>query len=161
MSKQSAALTPQRDALIESAARAAADFGAAAGVVDEAASRVLRVNPTDLSILGVLYERQQLAASEAAAAVGLSPAATSTAIQRLLAAGHLTRATDPTDRRRAVLALTRSTRDLLARIYEPIGTAGRALLADYHDDELRLITAFLERGRELQNQHAARTRKLR
>ncbi|WP_073251730.1 MarR family winged helix-turn-helix transcriptional regulator [Cryptosporangium aurantiacum] len=157
MSKQS----PERELLVERAARAAADFGAAAGAVDEQARAVLGINPTDASILAVLYEREQLTAGEAAAAIRLSPAATSTAIQRLVAAGHLTRTPDPADRRRAVLVLTEATRTLLAAIYEPIGDEGTALLADYTDDELRVVTRFLERGRALQLAHADRVRALR
>ena len=156
MSKQSS----ERQALLEAAARGAADFGAAAGVVDDEVCAVLRINRTDAEILAVLVQRGRLTAGEAAAAVRLSPAATSTAIQRLVAAGHLTRSADPEDRRRALLLLTEPARELLGRMYGPIGAEGAAMLADYTDDELRLITGFLTRGRELQLAHATRIREL-
>ena len=58
------------------------------------------------------------------AAAGLSPAATTAAIQRLVAAGHLSRDVDGRDRRRAVVALTPPARDLFDRAYTPIGRAG-------------------------------------
>ncbi|GAA0270100.1 MarR family transcriptional regulator [Cryptosporangium japonicum] len=156
MSKQS-----ERDALVESAARAAAEFGAAAGAVDEQACAVLGVNPTDAAILAALHVQGRLTAGETAAAVNLSPAATSTAIQRLAAAGHLTRTPDPTDRRRAVLVLTASAREVITAIYDPIATEGVAALAEYSDEELRVITRFLDQGRALQLAHAARVRALR
>ncbi|GAA3385249.1 MarR family transcriptional regulator [Cryptosporangium minutisporangium] len=158
MSKQS---SDGRQDLIDRAARAAAEFGAAAGAVDEQACAVLGINPTDASILATLAVRERLTAGEAATAVRLSPAATSTAIQRLAAAGYLTRTPDPADRRRAVLVLTETARELIAAIYEPIGTEGTALLAEYTDEELRIVTRFLERGRALQLAHADRVRAMR
>ncbi|MFG1928721.1 MarR family winged helix-turn-helix transcriptional regulator [Cryptosporangium sp. NPDC048952] len=155
MSKQS-----ERAALLEATATAAAEFGAAAAQVDAAASAILGVNRTDLRILGSLYGRKRLTAGEAAAAAGLSAAATSTAIQRLLAAGYVSRDPDPQDRRRAVLALTPPAHRILQRIYDPIGAAGRAALDTYTDAELSLVERFLTRGRELQLSHAERIHSL-
>ncbi len=142
----------------DEAARAAADFGAASDAVDDAAATILGVNRTDLRILGLVLEAGALSAAPLADAAGLSPAATSTAIQRLVAAGHLTRTVDEADRRRAVVKVTPRAAELLDRIYGPIGHAGRRELARYSDAELTLITDFLRRGRELQLRQAERIR---
>ena len=142
------------------AARAAADFGDATDVVDTAAATVLGVNRTDLRILGLLLTEGPMAAGPLAAAAGLSPAATSTAIQRLVAAGHLTRAVDPGDRRRAVVQLTASAVAALERIYAPIHRAGVRELARYSPEELALIVDFLTRGRRMQLEQAERVRAL-
>jgi DNA-binding MarR family transcriptional regulator len=146
--------------LLAGAAEAAAGVGAAAGAVDDAAAAAFGVNRTDLRIIGLLHRAGELSAGQLAAAAGLSPAATSTAIQRLAAAGHLTRAVDGHDRRRAVVALTAPAAGLLTRIYAPIGHAGRAELGRYSPAELQLITGFLRRGTRLQLSQADRVRGL-
>ena len=148
MSKQSA---------VERAARAAAEFGDAADVVDEAAAAAFGVNRTDLRLLGAV-RHGALTAGQVAEAVHLSPAAATTAIQRLVARGHLTREPDPADRRRAVVALTPSARRLAEGIYGPVGDAGVAALQAWTAAELELIADFLERGRALQLAEAARIR---
>ena len=148
MSKQSA---------VERAARAASEFGDAADAVDAASAAVCGVNRTDLRLLGAL-RHGALTAGQAAAAVHLSPAAATTAIQRLVARGHLTREPDPADRRRAVVMLTPSARELADRIYGPVGEAGVAALQRWTAAELELIAEFLERGRALQLAEAARIR---
>lgn len=146
MSKQTA---------IERAARAAERFGAAADAVDAAAADAMGVNRTDLRILGTVVERS-LTAGQVAEAVGLSPAAATTAIQRLVARGYLTREPDPDDRRRAVIELTASAREQAERIYGPVGAAGEAELRRWTEDELQLIADFLERGCALQLAQADR-----
>ncbi|TWF79314.1 DNA-binding MarR family transcriptional regulator [Pseudonocardia hierapolitana] len=144
---------------MERAARAAAEFGGAADAVDAAAADVFGINRTDLRILGVVMDGP-LTAGQVAAAVHLSPAAATTAIQRLVARGYLTREPDPEDRRRAVVAPTASARELAERIYGPVGEAGAAQMHCWSAAELELIADFLERGRAMQLAHAARIREL-
>ena len=143
------------------AARAAADFGAAADAVDQAAATGLGVNRTDLRIIGRVKDAGAMAAGALSDAVQLSPAATTTAIQRLVAAGHLTRAVDGADRRRAAVTVTPSASALLADLYGPIAQAGHRELARYSAAELGLITGFLRRGHDLQHAQADRIRRMR
>jgi DNA-binding MarR family transcriptional regulator len=159
MLRVSKQIVPQ--AALTAAAQAAADFGAAAVEVDEAAAAVFGVNRTDLRIIGLLHKAGPMSAGPLAVAARLSPAATSTAIQRLVAAGCVTRSVDDADRRRAVVALTPWATDLLAQIYAPIGEAGLAELADYSVAEIALVTEALRRGERLQVAHAERIRGLR
>ncbi|BEL08660.1 hypothetical protein Q0Z83_068510 [Actinoplanes sichuanensis] len=163
MSKQS--LTGRRPAgppgertPLEAAADAAAGFGAATDEVDEAAAGVLGVNRTDLRILGLVEAAGAMTAGALAGAARLSPAATTAAIQRLVAAGHLRRDTDPEDRRRAVVTVTAETVEVVDRLYGPIAEAGHRLLTRYTVEELRLVTGFLELGRTMQLEQAARIR---
>ena len=144
--------------LREEAARAAADFGAAADVVDEAAAATLGVNRTDLRILGLIHAAGALSATALAGAAKLSPAATTTAIHRLGAAGYVTRSVDEGDRRRAVVALTPEAEKLFARVYDPVGRAGQRILTGYSAEELALITGFLRRGIDMQLAEADRIR---
>jgi DNA-binding MarR family transcriptional regulator len=144
--------------MLTRAAEAAAAFGAAAGTVDMAAAEAFGVNRTDLRILGLVHQAGALSAGRLSEAAGLSPAAMSTAIQRLTAAGHITRATDDQDRRRAVVTLTNPAAGLLTEIYGPIGEAGLDELRRYSADEITLITEFLRRGERFQLAQAERIR---
>lgn len=157
MSKQSPDAVRE---LRTAAADAAAAFGAASDVVDSAAAALFGVNRTDLRILGLVAEAGEMAAGALATAAALSPAATTTAIQRLVSAGHLSRTVDDRDRRRVVVALTPPARDLLDRAYAPIGRAGRRELARYSAEELTVILDFLRRGIRLQLGQAERIRAL-
>jgi DNA-binding MarR family transcriptional regulator len=142
---------------VKRAARAAERFGSAADAVDAAAADLLGVNRTDLRILGAVVEGA-LTAGQVADAVGLSPAAATTAIQRLVARGYLTREPDPDDRRRAVVELTPSARQQAKLIYGPVGEAGMSELQRFTAAELEVIADFLERGRALQLAQAERIR---
>jgi DNA-binding MarR family transcriptional regulator len=144
----------------DEAAQAAADFGSAADAVDAAAAALFGINRTDLRILGLVFEAGAIAAGPLAAAARLSPAATSTAIQRLVTAGYLSRGVDDRDRRRAIVALTRSATTLLERVYAPLARAGKRELARYSADELAVIVDFLRRGIRLQLAQAERIRGL-
>jgi DNA-binding MarR family transcriptional regulator len=149
-----------RESALAGASQAAADFGAAASAVDEAAMTVFGVNRTDLRIIGLLHEGSPLPAGRLAAAAGLSPAAASTAIQRLAAAGCVTRTADPADRRRAVVALTAPAAELFGQVYGPIREAGLAELAEYTTAEITLVTEVLRRGERMQLAQAERIRGL-
>ena len=144
--------------LRDETAQAAADFGAAADVVDEAAAATFGINRTDLRILGLVHTAGAMSATVLAGAAKLSPAATTTAIHRLGAAGYLTRTVDEGDRRRAVVALTSDAQELISRVYGPVERAGRRVLAAYSPEELALITGFLRCGIDMQLAEADRIR---
>ncbi|WP_225439855.1 MarR family winged helix-turn-helix transcriptional regulator [Amycolatopsis eburnea] len=147
-----------KQSLVTEATHAASDFGAANDVVDEAAAAAFGVNRTDLRIIGLVAASGALTAGRLAAEANLSPAATTTAIQRLTRAGHLTRRTDADDRRRAVVELTPGAAELLAEIYAPIERAGRAILEDYAPEQLALVIEVLRKGERMQRAEAARIR---
>jgi DNA-binding MarR family transcriptional regulator len=149
-----------KQSAVERAARAASEFGAAADAVDEAAAAVFCVNRTDLRILGFVIMGGAHTAGQVAAAARLSPAAATTAIQRLVARGYLTRETDAGDRRRAVVLATPTATALADRVYGPVGAAGVDELRRWSEAELELIADFLERGRALQLAQAERIRRL-
>lgn len=146
--------------MVADAAAAAAAFGAAAAAVDEAAAIAFGVNRTDLRIIGTLHQSGPLTAGQLANSCKLSPAATSTAIQRSVSAGHVTREIDEDDRRRAVVAITEAAIRRLEAIYGPVGAAGMIQLAEYKPAELALLTDFLRRGEVLQLAQAERIRGL-
>lgn len=144
--------------MVTEATQAAAAFGAANDVVDEAAAAAFGVNRTDLRIIGLVSAAGTLTAGGLAEKAGLSPAATTTAIQRLTKAEHLTRRTDADDRRRAVVELTPAAAELLEEIYAPIERAGRALLEEYSAEQLELVIEVLRKGERMQLAEAERIR---
>lgn len=143
------------------AAAAAAGFGAASGAVDDAAAVAFGVNRTDLRIIGALHRDGPLTAGRIAEASGLSPAATTTAIQRLVTAGHATRDVDAFDRRRVVVSLVASAAQLLETIYGPVAEAGMKVLDRYETADLALLGDFLRRGEAVQRDQASRIGQLR
>jgi DNA-binding MarR family transcriptional regulator len=144
-----------REGLLDEVSREVAEFQSAADLVDEAASARLGINRTDLRCLGLLFVRGALTAGQLAQASGLSPGATTTALDRLERAGYARRVRDPADRRGILVELTLEARRLIEEIYGPIGRAGRTRLSRYTDEELVLLRDFLREGRALQVEHAA------
>jgi len=147
-----------KQSLVTEATRAAAASGAAGDVVDEAAAAAVGVHRTDLRILGLVAAAGTLTAGALATRAHLSPAATTTAIQRLTHAGHLTRRTATDDRRRAVVELTPEAAKRLEQIYAPIERAGRAILEDYTPEQLAVVVEGLHRGERMQLEEADRSR---
>jgi len=149
-----------KQSLVTEATQALAASGAANDVVDEAAASAFGVNRTDLRIIGLIAAAGTLTAGQLATQAHLSPAATTTAIQRLTHAGHLTRRTATEDRRRAVVELTPEAAKLLEEIYTPIERAGRVILEDYSAEQLALVVEVLRRGEQMQLREAERIRTL-
>lgn len=148
-----------KQSLVERAARAAERFGAATDAVDEAAAQALHVNRTDLRILAELASSgTPMTAGGLAVAARRSPAAITSAIQRLAARGLVERRPDEADRRRAVVDLTDDARDRIDRIYGPVAAAGLAALQRLSQDELRTVAEVLERGHAIQAEQAERIR---
>lgn len=147
---------------IERAAEAAAAFGSARGVVDDAASEVIGIGRSDLRVLGAAHfaGEEGISAGSLALEVGLSPAATTEAVQRLVARGLVSRTADPRDRRRAVITASDRGGSMVDDVYGPLAAAGHELLAVYTVAELRIIVDFLDRGRRFQYAQAARVRTL-
>lgn len=143
---------------VQRVARAAADFGDAADVLRHAVAVRLGLNRTDHAILAALRAGRSASAGELATAVGLSPAATTEAVQRLTARGLLVRATDPADRRRALITMAPEIAAQLGALLAPVRDAGEELLRRYTDAELELLAEFLEHGSRLQLAQAQRIR---
>jgi DNA-binding MarR family transcriptional regulator len=147
-----------REQLLQEVSREIAEFQSAADLVDEAASLRLGINRTDLRCLGLLFARGPLSAGQLAQASGLSPGATTTAIDRLEKAAYARRARNTGDRRGVMVDLTEQARRLIEDIYGPVGRAGMERLHRYTDEQLLLLRDFLREGQALQVECAAAIR---
>jgi DNA-binding MarR family transcriptional regulator len=124
--------------------------------IDESAARLLGVNRTDLRCLVRLRTRGPMTAGELAVEAGLTPGATTTAIDRLERAGYARRVRDDADRRRVMVAPTEAADAAGQRIWGPLSLESFAQLKGYTLAELALINRFLDQVVAQQQRHAAR-----
>jgi DNA-binding MarR family transcriptional regulator len=147
-----------RSELVHEVMRAVAAFQDATDQVDEAAATRLGLNRTDLRCLGLLTRTGAMAAGRLADAAGLSPGATTTAVDRLIRAGYARRNRDTGDRRRVTVEPTPAAQTAAEEIWGPIGAEAQQRLSRRSIGELTLIRDFLAEGHEMQTRHAERVR---
>ncbi|WP_406499983.1 MarR family transcriptional regulator [Streptomyces sp. NBC_00846] len=123
---------------------------------DEAVAARLGLNRTDLRCLDVVLGSGPLSAGEISAAVKLSPAATTTAIDRLERAGYASRTRDHDNRRRVLVTATDAARTVEAEIFRPVGQAGAQALSRYNENQLAVILDFLQTARRVQQAQTTR-----
>ncbi len=113
----------------------------------EAARRQLGMNASDLTALGLVYDRAQhgvaMTPGELALELDLSPSATTALVDRLEAAGHLVRGRHESDGRRVVLAMTETAAEVGRTAFAPLGQQIARALADREPHELRLVVDVL------------------
>lgn len=126
--------------------------------VDEAAAAAIGVNRTDLRCLDLLLATGDMAPSRLSTELGLTTGSVTAMLDRLERQDYVTRSPDPADRRKVVIRVTEAAREKTEVIYGPIADAGQEILARYSAAELETIIDFLDRSRELQDEHAARIR---
>jgi DNA-binding MarR family transcriptional regulator len=147
-------LSDERVALLQELIAANRAYQTAVEKMDDAFCKLAGVNRTDGRCLDVIDQRPGLTAGELAAAVGLSPGAVTTALDRLEARGFVTRTRDPADRRRVTLRLTPEFSKLAWSAYGPLGEMGGPMIAELSDEELGAIIRFLRGGTGINEQRA-------
>jgi DNA-binding MarR family transcriptional regulator len=127
---------------------------------EDAAAEYFGVNRTAMRCMDVLERVGRLTAGEIATETGLSSGAVTALLDRLERVGYVRRIRDPADRRRVFVELTETARKLAQEVYGPL-TEAMAEFDRYSDAELRLITAYIERGSELLLDLTARVEQMR
>lgn len=115
----------------------------------------LEVNATDLNAMQHLIMAGPLSPSALAKRLGLSTAATTTAIDRLEAVGHVRRSANPEDRRGVIVEATPASRDRAMRMLVPMIVDVDRVLDEFSDAEQRAIGTYLKRVVSLYRSHAA------
>jgi DNA-binding MarR family transcriptional regulator len=105
----------------------------------------LSVNPTGLDAMGHLVMSGPLSPGELSRRLDLTSAATTAAIDRLVALGHVTRSPHPTDRRSLLVVPTEASVQRAMSRLAPMIAGVDAVLDDFDDDEQAVITRYLER----------------
>lgn len=124
---------------------------------EEAAAARLGLNRTDLRAIDLLLANGgPMSAGGLTSALKLSPAATTTVIDRLERAGLVSRTRDSENRRRVLVTATDAARTIEQDIYLPVGDAGIQALDRYDEDQLATILDFLRTASRVQEEQAAR-----
>jgi DNA-binding MarR family transcriptional regulator len=149
-----AGLSEKRMKLLQELIQVNRAYQTAVEKMDSAFFESLGVNRTDGRCLDVIDQRPGITAGELAAAVGLSPGAVTTALDRLEARGFVTRERDERDRRRVTLKLTAEANRLAWEAYGPLGQMGRPFIERMSDRDIAAIVKFLRGGAEINEQRA-------
>ncbi len=115
----------------------------------------LDVNPTDLQAMEHLIMSGPLGPTELARRVGISAGAATTAIDRLVALGHVTREPHPTDRRGTLVVPQPASRERAMNRLLPMIMGIDAELDGFTEAEQAAIALYLERVVERLRTHAA------
>lgn len=114
----------------------------------------LEVNPTDLQAMEHLLMGGPLGPSELARRVGISAGAATTAIDRLVALGHVTREPHPTDRRGILVVPAPASRDRAMSRLMPMIMGIDAQLDSFSPAEQETITRYLAQVVDRLREHA-------
>ncbi|MET0974234.1 MAG: MarR family transcriptional regulator [Leifsonia sp.] len=118
------------------------------------------LHPIDLeALLAVMHAERAgrpLTPGELGVIVRLSSAATTGLIDRLEAAGHLTRRRDARDRRRIHLLYADHGMRVAEEFFRPLGVMTQGLLDRYTVEELRVIISYLAAAADAMAEHADR-----
>ncbi|MBG6223876.1 DNA-binding MarR family transcriptional regulator [Arthrobacter sp. CAN_A2] len=87
----------------------------------------------------------------------LTPASVTALVDRMLAAGHVRREPDPTDRRRVLLIVEPAAVQLGHEFFQPLAADLSVMMSDYDDAQLELIDRFLRDSTAVVLKHLART----
>lgn len=115
----------------------------------------LAVNPTDLNVMEQLLMSGPLGASEIARRVGISAGAATTAVDRLVALGHVTRQAQPHDRRGVLVVAQPASRDRAMGRLMPMILGIDAQLDSFSAEEQETITRYLRQVVEHLGHHAS------
>jgi DNA-binding MarR family transcriptional regulator len=136
--------------------------GSLTQVMSQIAADIIGINATDLNCLNILSFSGSLTAGELAKATGLTTASITGVVDRLEAAGFVSRERDPNDRRRVVVTITlEKAVSEVAPVFAPMVADWQQLARTYSDDELRLIVRFYDQMEQIIRKHLARLREQR
>lgn len=105
------------------------------------------INPTDIRALRMMSVRElkgePVTPQDLASHLGITTAATTTVIQRLMRHGYLTREVHPGDPRSRILALTAEARTEFFRHFGPHLQTMRTAMEIFSAEELRIAARFM------------------
>ncbi len=110
------------------------------------------IDETDFRVLEVLLNKGPLPVNTIGPKVNLTPGSISTAVDRLVERGLVSRIESPEDRRVRVVSLTTKGKDLIAPIFRKHAAEIRTVFAKTSPKELRALEATLKKiGKRAEN----------
>jgi DNA-binding MarR family transcriptional regulator len=144
--------------LIQAGTRQARLFQIASDKMDDAFCAEVGVNLTDARCLDLLDVLGPMTAGALAREAGVSPGAVTTVLDRLERMRLVTRTRDEADRRRVLIELTDTARELAWKAYGPIANYATPYLQGLTRGELETILRFLEVATEVNERRARELR---
>jgi DNA-binding MarR family transcriptional regulator len=132
-------------------------FSARLGLFHDAIALNAGLHLTDVKVLRLLGDAS-MTPSQLIEQTGLTGAAITAVVDRLVAAGYATRERDEADRRRVTITAVPAKIRKLDRLYSDYGADIAKLLAQYDAVEFAAIESFLVATTELLAEHAAKLR---
>ncbi|MGI5242034.1 MarR family winged helix-turn-helix transcriptional regulator [Dactylosporangium sp. CA-139066] len=143
---------PQRDAAVEDLIDALRVFTVESDVFVDGFARAHGLGRSDLNaimwISAGTSSNHPITIGELAQRIGLSPAAATALVDRLEAAGHISRDRDPGNRRRVHLRMNDRARQLASAFFVPLGRLMHDAAQEFSEDELARTTAVVRRFTE-------------
>ena len=107
--------------------------------------RQLTVNPTDLQAMEHLIMSGPLSPTDLSKRLGISTAATTSVVDRLVALDHATRTQHPTDRRGVVVVPNPRSVERAMGALMPMIMGVDGVLDEFTDEQQEVVTQYLER----------------
>lgn len=107
--------------------------------------RQLTVNPTDLQAMEHLIQSGPLSPTDLSKRLGISTAATTSVVDRLVALDHATRTQHPTDRRGVVVVPNPRSVERAMGTLMPMIMGVDGVLDEFTDEQQEVVTQYLER----------------
>jgi DNA-binding MarR family transcriptional regulator len=128
---------------------------------DNLATQRLGVNETDLHCLNIIENAGGVTAGELAAQSGLTTGAVTGVIDRLEKKGFARRVSDPSDRRRVKVEVTKAFYARAEKIWGPVAADWAAALERFSGEQLDGFDRFLRTTNEITRRHLDRLREMR
>jgi len=138
-----------RDELVAAVLRTTRTGSNRSALFSHAVAERLGLASTDLECLDVLLAEGRLTVGRLAELTGLTTGSATRMVDRLEQSGYVKRIADPTDRRRVLVEPAPGANDKLHALHDSIRSAQTKVVADYNDDQLRLLVDFLGRMGEV------------
>lgn len=130
----------------------------ASDMMDEAFCDFLGINRTDGRCLDVIDRLGELTAGQLATEVGLTTGAVTAMVDRLEAAGLLRRKSDPTDRRKVLIAMTDEAKQITMEVYGQMAQATAPFVSQLSDRDLITLISFFYASRDVNLELAKKVR---
>jgi DNA-binding MarR family transcriptional regulator len=135
----------------------AREFSSRVVLFHDAVAEHLGLHSTDLKVLRLLGQ-EPMTPSQLVEHTGLTGAAMTAVVDRLVAAGYVTRERDEVDRRRVTVRAVPARIRKIDRLYDAYGADMSKLLDRYGAKEFEAIESFLVKTTQLLSEHTARLR---
>lgn len=146
---------PNRPELLGRLAMAGREQSNAAVMFHSAVASLMGLNATESKTLDLLEREGPLSPGDLARRTGLAPASVTGMLHRLQEKGFVRRRPDPGDGRRLIVEIDHTVVAQYAGLFDGLVRELSVVYEDYTDDELALVTGWVERATEAQQRATA------